>query len=593
MGLRDAILQLGSKVNSVEQDSEKKEGVIGEKLPELTLEMQDSELIALGEKRKKAWDEYYRELKKRQDKSVNYWKGTPEDVLSADSEPLADNLIFEATETILPMANKQNPEPMVDSDDTEEGRAFASKLQKMLVSQADRQVLSLKLQKGVRHWLTKLVAVWKIGWNQEENDIETLVIDPKNLILDKDASINEKGEYQGEFIGELKEDIASELIARFPDKSEYLTEKAGGKDKLGTKLGYIEWWSKKYTYFSLDKEVLGKNKNIHFNYEQVPSVDEFGNPVPLPPKNHFKAPKMPYVFLSVFSLGEHPHDDTSLIEQNISNQKRINKRTAQIDKNADRANGGVVLDSNQFDKDQAAAAVDALRKGLAILAENPSQSVVFSQSNTLPSFVYEDKEDARRELRNIFGTSGSSAQGIKAQDTARGKILARGADDSRVGGGITKYIEQVADSIFNWWAQMMAVYYTDTHYASVLGEAQSKEYIGLNASEFRTAFISVKEGSLIPTDELTRRNEALELWSAGAIDPIELFSRLKFPDPKKAAQNLYLWQKAPEQLFPELAQMVPQAAQPQPGMEAGAQEQPSEQPQPEQTGDVLNSVPLQ
>lgn len=604
MGLRDAILSLGSKINSVESlEPERKEGVIGDKLPELSLEMDEAELSSLSKKRKKAWDEYYGDIKKRTDKAINYWKGTPNNSMSADSDPQADNLIFEATETFLPMANKQNPEPMVDSDDTEEGRAFASKLQKMLVSQADRQVLALKLQKGVRNWLTKLVGVWKIGWNAEEDDIETIAVDPKHLILDKDAWINEKGEYQGEFIGEMKEDTASTLIARFPEKAEFLTSKAGGPDKLGTKLGYIEWWTKKFTYTSLDNEILTKSKNYHFNYESTPSVNESGQPIELPPKNHFKAPKMPYVFLSVFSMGEHPHDDTSLIEQNISNQDRINKRTNQIDKSADRANGGVVLDSNQFDKDQAAAAVDALRKGLAILAENPSQSVVFSQANSLPSFVYDDKEDARRELRNIFGTSGSSAQGIKSQDTARGKILAKGSDDSRVGGGVTKYIEQVADSIFNWWAQMMCVYYTEEHYASVLGESNTKEYISLKSSEFRTAFISVKEGSLVPNDELTRRNEALDLWTSGAIDPIELFSRLKFPDPKKAAQNLYLWQNAPQQLFPELAQMMPPAMPvPQEGMDGGQPQPTTEQP-PELQGmpmqdmqqgqDPLSAVPIQ
>jgi len=595
MGLRDAILSLGSKINSVESlEPERKEGVIGDKLPELSLEMDETELSNLSKKRKKAWDEYYGDIKKRSDKAVNYWKGTPNNAMTAESEPQADNLIFEAVETFLPMANKQNPEPMVDSDDTEEGRVFASKLQKMLVSQADRQVLALKLQKGLRHWLTKLVAVWKIGWSAEEDDIETLVVDPKNLILDKDAWIDERGEYRGEFIGEMKEDTASTLIERFPEKAEFLKNKAGGPDKLGTKLGYIEWWTRKFTYTSLDSEILGKNKNIHFNYEETPSVDEFGQPILLPPKNHFKAPKMPYVFLSVFSLGEHPHDDTSLIEQNIANQDRISKRTLQIDKNADRANGGVVLDSNQFDKDQAANAVDALRKGLAILAENPSQSVVFSQANSLPSYVYDDKEDARRELRNIFGTSGSTAQGIKSQETARGKILAKGSDDSRVGGGVTKYIEQVADSIFNWWAQMMCVYYTEAHYASVLGEANTKEYISLKSSEFRQAFISVKEGSLVPNDELTRRNEAIDLWASGAIDPIELFSRLKFPDPKKAAQNLYLWQKAPEQLFPELAGVVPQAPMTPDMQQMPAEQPPQDQPPQEQPmNDPLSAVPIQ
>ena len=38
-----------------------------------------------------------------------------------------------------------------------------------------------------------------------------------------------------------------------------------------------------------------------------------------------------------------------------------------------------------------------------------------------------------------------TSQGVAEQDTVRGKIMVNQADSSRIGGGITEYIEQLAD----------------------------------------------------------------------------------------------------------------------------------------------------
>jgi hypothetical protein len=70
--------------------------------------------------------------------------------------------------------------------------------------------------------------------------------------------------------------------------------------------------------------------------------------------------------------------------------------------------------------------------------------------------------------------------------------------------------------------------------------------------------VSVKEGSLIPRDELSKRNEAIDLWGAGALDPETLFERLGFADPKQAAETLYLWKFAPQSLFPKVLEKTQQ-----------------------------------
>ncbi len=71
---------------------------------------------------------------------------------------------------------------------------------------------------------------------------------------------------------------------------------------------------------------------------------------------------------------------------------------------------------------------------------------------------------------------------------------------------------------------------------------------------------------------MTRRNEAIDLWSANAIDPITFYQKLDYPDPHSAAEQLLVWQMIqkgalpPQVMFPDF---------PAPGMQAPI---PGEQP---------------
>ncbi len=74
---------------------------------------------------------------------------------------------------------------------------------------------------------------------------------------------------------------------------------------------------------------------------------------------------------------------------------------------------------------------------------------------------------------------------------------------------------------------------------------------------------------MIPKDPLSKRNEAIDLWSANAIDPVSLYKALEFPDPYNQAKQLLTWQLIqkgavpPTLLFPDfeapMAGMAPPA----------------------------------
>ena len=562
MGILDGFRSLAKKVNrATSQEPETQEGAL-DLLDELTLETNDETLIDLKNDWLKKWNEYSPEIQAQQDENEKYWLGKHFDKnkIEETDRAVIDNIIFEAVETFLPISTKQNPEPIVRGDNSEEGNTIAKDIQAGLVYQADIQNVKLKLKKATRFWALYLLGVMKISWDVDRDDIHTETLRPQRLILDPDGTITEDMEYDGEYIGEYKDDTASSLILKFPKREKLIKEEVS--NKMGTKITYIEWWTNEYQFWTLHDDVLGKIKNPHYNYpEDKKTVDDFGKETMQEEqgKNHFPMPKMPYVFLSIFNLGKHPHDDTSLIGQNLANQDIINKRQAQIDKNVDGMNGGYIISGERsgLTQEQATVAMEAVRQGDALwLAQgDPNTAVNKTQGTAMPPDVFNHLVDTRNELRNIFGVRGSSPQGTISEETVGGKVLIKEQDSSRIGGGISGHLEQFTDKIYNWWVQMMYVYYDESHLVSTIGTDKTESFIELTNDQFPDSqlLVSVKEGSLLPKDELVQANQAIEMSRAGLIDPLSLFEKLDFPDSQKSTERLYLWNTAPELLIEDAA----------------------------------------
>jgi hypothetical protein len=563
MSLLSGFLSLGKDVNKVKADSQG-EGVVSELLPELELSMTDDELMKLARDWQKKWEPYNATISKVQSENEEYWMGK-QFTASEGNRKMVDNLIFESLETFLPIATRPKADPLVESDNTEIGIAMADKVRKMLIHIADNLSFNLKMKQVARNWALYLLGAMKVGWSAQENDISCNVIRPQKLILDPDATIDEC-EYNGYYIGERLQDMARDLVNRFPKKADYIKNKV--HDQMGTTVQYIMWTTDDYVFWTLDNEVLAKDKNPHWNYpttQQAP-MDEFGQ-IPVDPEtgypleqevegiNHFKYPKKPYVFLSIFNLGKQPHDETNLIQQNLPLQDLVNKRLVQIDKNADNANGGFVVSGDAFTEEQGKKFGVTMRKGGYGWVPTGDVRTAFMRDTgaALPNFVYESLIDYRNEMRNIFGTRGSTPQGTIKEQTLGGKQIIKGQDADRIGGGVSTYLEQFADKAMNWFVQLMYVYYDEPHSATVLGKEKAREYISIVNSEFSSKLlVGVKEGSMIPHDPVNKRSEAVELWKDNGIDPITFFDRLEFPNPREAAKNLYLWNADPIRLFPDL-----------------------------------------
>lgn len=587
---------LGADINKLKggETQENKLGVVSPLQPELSLDMKDEDIIKLTKGWKKQWDEskVKSEWEKKCEENENYWLGKQFDKPTGDkTRPNVDNLIFESVETYLPQVTRRNPDPIVTLDNGEEqtdaSGAYVIKLKEKLGTLADKNKLRLKLKRTARNWCLNYVGVLKYGWDLDQDMPIVRVIRPKKIILDPEAWIDEDG-YTGSRVGEIRKMEAKKLLGimgepKGPDEAGTVDPNAANltearkevtelvKNDLGTDVQFIEWWTQEYMCWTLNDKVLLKRKNPHWNYDRTEtpaptdmasagvSVDDYGNatasPVEIKGINHFSVPQIPYSFFVVFNLGDQPMDKTNLIEQNLANQDRLNKRNKQIDRNADNMNEGLVvsLERSGLTDAQAKNVSAALRKGgvIAIPSGAASEAVYKPPVTGLPADVFNDRNDIRERTRDIFGIRGSTAGGIQTEQTVRGKILSRGLDTDRIGGGVSEYLEQLADDVYNWMTQLLYVY--DPAFQFVGGKVPPK------------VVISVKEGSLLPKDSTTIANQAIELASAGKMSNLDLYKRLEYPNAEEIAANAWLEVNAPEVLYakdPRIAQVIAARQQP-------------------------------
>lgn len=525
------------------------EGQTGETVDVLDLPMTDEELLDLRDDWEKLYAPYEGKvalpIARRNLRS--YLGRTKDNAVPSEDEIQAANLQFESEETFLPAATAQDPSPFVFADNTPEGNAISKTVETMLQFHAQQLLIRRKLAVMVRQWSIYQLGVVKPGWNAQIGDVALDNRKIQDFLFDPNGYVDVYGDFSS-WLGERITVTAERLIEMFPKHKDYITLEA--KNKLGTDVTYTEWWTDEYCFTTFKEKVLDKHKNEYFNYEEKPQIDSItGIEMQQPPKrNHFAVPKKPYIFLSVFSLQERPHDITGLIEQNIPNQTLINRRTVQIDENISQSNNGVAFSENNFNQETAKQASNALTRGvgkvLVPMGGPISEAIVRIAAPNLPGDHFDALEVSKNDLRSSWGTQGIASQQQEPDQTARGMILNQGRDTSRIGGGVVDILEQsVAKSCFDWLVQLYHVFYDEKHFGAIMGQGKATEYVELSAQDMsKQLIVGVSKNSMQPKDQVTEASQATELFQLGAIGPKTLLESLNFPNPDEAAGDGSLWQ---------------------------------------------------
>jgi len=306
----DAYNSLSRDINKLPGHTtlETQQGVVSEKLPEISVEMDNADILKVTAKYEKSWleSDVYAEWVKRSDENENYWKGKHFQRPETDkTRALVDNVIFEGIETSIPQYISRNPEPDVELRRSEIGAdgkptnpiatVYVTSLQDELADLGDDIKLRAKMKKVARFWLLHLVGIGKAGWDTRR-DMPTLkAVRPKKIILDPLAANDEDG-YTGEIVGEYRSLSAHKMLPFCTEREAESVLRALVKEDLATKVQFIEWWTDTTLIWTLGgKTVLMKRRNPHWNWEgDEDQTDESDfTPVGIAPEGSPAVPQLP------------------------------------------------------------------------------------------------------------------------------------------------------------------------------------------------------------------------------------------------------------------------------------------------------------
>lgn len=493
--------------------------VILEERKSLEYKAKDSELLKAIEKAVADTEKVKRDMDKRGEKNVAYWKGNQLDdtQIHAKRAKIVDNRVFMALETMLPIMTMNIAEPDTLGEVSNDVR---EKLIKILNHAYEaEQKMQPKMRQFVRNWACRYVGVLKYRWNSDQGGFITEVVNPQKLGFDTRA----RDKRDCEYIFEWMEDSIGALIKKFPDAKQDLIKKFG-KDRNKTKVRYLEFWGGggKWVVHKLEDIILNKQKNPNFDYN-----DE--------QKNFLEKPEFPYIFGNYFNFGDSLYDTVTIVEQAIRLQDAVNKRKNQITDMIDlnkRVWMGSSLSVNREDFQDFLDEVG--EHGLFLEGEVGG---VVPVSGNIDQTAFSDLVNSLGEIDNIMGTHETTRGERRGEETLGGRQLLLGADITRVSAIVEDVIEQVLEEWYNAYIHILKVFSQEK-----IGFQQGQQEIFLDPAQIPSKLsILVKKGASVPIDRRSRMEMARELAQVDMIDPETLFAELAYAKPEERAARLRQW----------------------------------------------------
>lgn len=261
----------------------------------------------------------------------------------------------------------------------------------------------------------------------------------------------------------------------------------------------------------------------------------------VPKKNYLPYPRIPIVQFDTFRMGGELYS-RSTVKQSIPGIDNINARKHDIQENSENMGKPTTyVDGKIMNEEQAKRVQTGKARGETIrlnTGENRtlSASVFVAQGTPVPGQFFEDIEVNKREIDNIFGHHEVSRGGSDASNKTKGGILALQDADQTPIRYVTRNIEDALQDIFAFVIQIRKIF-KPGKYSLENGGSVDYDIIDQHFKVF------MKSGSMMPVSKEAQRNEAMELWSKNALDPLTLYERLNDPEPEKTAKRLEAWIK--------------------------------------------------
>lgn len=499
-----------------------------------------------------------------------------------------DNVLYEIEASLKPLAMSRLPDMIVTpGNESEQSKKTAEDVSKVLDTDIKKREVRNVLGIGFKHHPVYFTAVIKVRWDPELNDIVFENIHPD--YIDVDNTCNTKNADDMKWVVQTLPISVQECIMRFPDKKEELFEQlrmdgldVGTTETPKTKALlseikireiWFDWfkaegdkWEKISAVMWKYKDVvLKKMKNPNFDYEgetkyfsyqgdQKVPVDEnmmmqYMATGMLPPgvtseeiyRNYFEIPRKPFFFFGYDQWRKIPYDETSRIEQNITNQANLDKTGKNIfDKLAARV-------KHVFSKDGGLKKQDIEQMDLS----NPNQDIlVEGDVNKVHTAIIPEQPSAQEfnELSStrtrMYGVAGSNAiRGEVMSDTATSNQIAREADFTRADDLVEDTISEACEWISQWKLHLIKLRYTEDHFRKLSGARGQIAFIRLHRDMIEDGMeVQIKSSG---TDKLKTEKKANDMAALKMIDPLNYFKDIGLDNPEGRTKDLMMFTTDP------------------------------------------------
>lgn len=470
-------------------------------------------------------------------------QGDPADYYDQD-EPYIENQIRRAVDSIVSYATARSPQSIVTpADDTPQSKKFASNLEKAHNMHSVEFDLRGIIEIMVRSWLLNQEAYVMLEFDPDygdEGEIIPRFLPPDECVVDKNARY---GQLPPSFTYFEKKTI-QELLYTFPEKAAKILASIGAK-RPGPKNVTHEVVIKRtwFTFYDAntgkpaigvavfyDRVMLYKGRDINWLHSN---------------KNFLKAPMMPIISLNVINDGKHYIDFSTPIDDGIRLQRLINARGKQINLNALRSNGTVVIDGKASGLKKEDAENWTMGPNQKIYLKNSNQNASNeSKIWTVPGqdvkpFVIQAQQDLRNQLGEIIGVpidqTGSDAY---SDDATLGQDLLKKNNDNARQDMIVRAIDRMLYNYFNMLTQMMFRWYDAEHYFPYLDADGDFENIVIKRYYFDEGMrVNVKGLSTIAFDKNREQAMATHLIDHQGMSHYDYYRIVGFENPQKLYDN--------------------------------------------------------
>lgn len=543
--------------------------------------LSDQQLKTLIDNRWNSSNSLWSEVEKTYKKNKQIWQSDDSTIatIPKNKSKARDNRAFLAVESVIANLTGRPSKPNVlPGNETPASGQVATDLQDLFLEKYRVLGMKGKMRRGLRWLLLSRLIVLKNIWNNETDDYDLGVVDPRKVRFNKKAT----NAYGTNFAIEEIDTEMNEMLDKFPDKIDEILKQMGGKTNeadariKNVPVSYKEAWIGDWVIYKFREMILKKELNPYWDwdgifftkgelrkFESVENIDDRKKYLNGARKsrderektadkyqrylfNHFDKPMHPYIFASMLGVEDRAVGETSLMEQVSPLQKNIDQRKRQIANNAASANGRWKIDT-KFVEGKTKGEFQAMKsdpEGI-IMGDGVRDGITIESGRDLPSLVREDLVMSIQALDAIFGTQPTFRGEKQGTETAAGRAMLREQSFQRLI-ELVDIIDGLHLEIYNWQLQFIKTRYTESHYTKLLGKETAIRVIEIMQDSIEDGIeVKVIPGQIMPKDRVYRAEAAKEGVTAGFMIPLHYFEEAEFDNPMETAKQLEMYKISP------------------------------------------------